>query len=471
MHTDDNVMAEARNIRTLSMQQTPLLGELNTPLRELVGRGSGFEGSTPRASSAATPNPLATPLRYNGSEAGATPRTDASATPLRTPKRDSLQINPSDDGMSSVGDTPRQERMRLSELKNQLKAGFRNLPQAKNEFELVLPEDDEVEEEGNEEVRMAMRIEDATEREAKLKAIKAEEVKREMARRTQVMKRGLPRPARFDSTSYLANLADLKIDSNDDGRAELERQVAMEMVLLLKHDDITYPLAGSKRVGGGSSSLEFVPDDALAAARQAVHLEIAHAIGLPGANEAQLKRALKVDEAEFDKFWKPAYDELTFDARTNTHVPTSTLTDAQKIAGYAALLEMSREQMTKDSTKAAKVEKKLGMVLGGYQARTTALTTKLSDSYAELARTRIELNSFDRLAENEQGAMQRRMEALREEVQKLERKEREGQGRFRELNDVKLQLSLRIEALEMEEAEALNYAALDAMEEDQEVVA
>lgn len=379
-------------------------------------------------------------------------------------------INPSDDGMSSVGDTPRQERMRLSELKNQLKAGFRNLPQAKNEFELVLPEDDEVEEEGNEEVRMAMRIEDATEREAKLKAIKAEEVKRELARRTQVMKRGLPRPARFDSTSYLANLADLKIDSND-GRAELERQVALEMVLLLEHDAITYPLAGSKRVGGGTSSLEFVPDEALAAARQAVHLEIAHAIGLPGANELQLKRALTVDEAEFDKFWKPAYDELSFDARTSTYVPTSTLTDAQKIAGYAALLETSREQMTKDSTKAAKVEKKLGMVLGGYQARTTALSTKLSDSYAELARTRIELNSFDRLAENEQGAMQRRMEALREEVQKLERKEREGQGRFRELNDVKLQLSLRIEALEMEEAEKLNYAALDAMEEDQEVVA
>ena len=463
-------MAEARNIRTLSMQQTPLLGELNTPLRELVGRGSGFEGSTPRASSAATPNPLATPLRYNGSEAGATPRTDASATPLRTPMRDSLQINPSEDGMSSVGDTPRQERMRLSELKNQLKAGFRNLPQAKNEFELVLPDDDEVEEE-NEEVRMAMRIEDATERESKLKAIKAEEVKRELARRTQVLKRGLPRPAKFDSTSYLASLAELKLDSADDGRAEVERLVAIEMVHLLEHDAITYPLAGSKRVGGGTSSLEFIADDALAAARQAVHLEIAQAIGLPGANEMQLKRALTVDVAEFDKVWKPAYDQLSFDARTHTYVPTSSLNDAQKIAGYAALLEASREQMTKDSTKAAKVEKKLGVVLGGYQARTNTLTTKLAESYGELARTRIEFNSFDRLAENEQGAMQRRMEALREEVQKLERKEREGQGRFRELNDVKIELSMRIEALEMEEAEAINDAALEAMDQDQEVVA
>lgn len=460
---DDNVMAEARNIRMLSMQQTPLLGELNTPLRELVGRGSGFEGSTPRQSVAATPNPLATPSRYSASEMGATPRTDASATPLRTPMRDSLAIN-REDSVSTVGDTPRQERMRLSDLKSQLQQGFRNLPAAKNEFELVLPEDEE--EQGTDEVSVAMRIEDATEREAKLKAIREAEQVKALARRTQSVKRGLPRPVNFDATAYLRNLELAKDEpSLDAARAEMERLVAIEMVHLLEDDAIVYPVAGGKQVGGGVSTLEIFNDEALAAARLAVHLEIAQAIGLPGASDVQLKRAIAMDADEFDSIWRPSYDELAYSATSATYQPISSMATADRIAGYAALLEKNREQMVKDSTKAAKVEKKLGKMLGGYQERTKVLSGKLVESYEELARTRIELNSFDRLAANEQGAVIRRMESLRDEVEKLERNEREGQDRFRELNAMREQLIASIEGLELDEAEQLNEAALDAMDQ------
>lgn len=452
-------MAEARNIRTLSMQQTPLLGEENTPLREIVGRAAGPEGSTPRSSIVATPNPLATPFRGGASEMG-TPRSEiSSSTPLRTPMRDSLNIN--GDFISNVGDTPRLERMRLSDLKSQLQQGFRSLPAAKNEFELVLPEDEQL----DDEVSVAMRIEDATAREAKLKAIRELEETKALARRSQAIKRGLPRPVEFDAALYLRNLALAKDEpSTDPARAEMERLVAIEMVRLLEHDSIVYPVAGGKRAGGGTSTLEQLDDDALAAARLAVHSEIAQAVGLPGASEAQLKRAVMMDTEEFERVWRPTYDARAYHAPSRTYVDASTLDDAETIAGYSALIELNRERMTKVSSRAAKAEKKLGMTLGGYQARSKTLAAKLSESYEELSRTRIELHSFDRLATNEQGAVIRRMESLRDEVDKLERKHREGQGRFRELDDARQQLISRVEALELEEAESINEAALAAME-------
>lgn len=454
-------MAEARNIRNLSMQQTPLFGGENTPLHELVGRGSGFEGATPRGSIAATPNPLATPFRSNESDASGTPMSSVGgrpgATPLRTPMRDSLQIN-SEDG----SETP---RLRLDDLKSQLKKGFMNLPQPKNEFELVLPED---EEEGEDEVSAAMRIEDATEREEKLKAIGKAEEEKNLARRSQAVNRGLPRPMEFDAALFLSDLDFAKSEtftSNDPARAELERLVAIEMVHLLEHDSVVHPVPGGKHAGGGTSSLPYIEDDRLAAARALVHGELAELVGLPGASEALLKRVISLQPNEFDEIWKPSYDTLAYDAQTQSWVDKASLSDEARIAGFSALLDYNRDLMVTESSKAAKVEKKLGVTLGGYQLRAKALGTKLVEGVDELAKTKVELTSFDRLATLEEGALVRRTESLREEVERLERRERESQSRFRELDQLKGQLAVEVEQLVLEEAEAINDSML-AMEDN-----
>lgn len=376
------------------------------------------------------------------------------ATPLRTPMRDSLQIN-TEDGMSAVGDTPRQ---RLSDLKNQLRAGFGSLPQPKNEFELVLPEEME-----DDEVSVAMRIEDATEREDKLKAIRKVEEEKALARRSQVVKRGLPRPAEVDSARFLQDLEKLGISGEESedttSRAELERLIAIEMIHLLEHDAITYPAAGGKRVGGGASSLAFIEDEDLSAAKALVHSEIATAVGVPGATDSQLRRLVRMETTEYDRVWKSSYDSLGYNAKTRSYVPIGELSNEDRIAGYSALIDENREKMTVESSKASKVEKKLGMTLGGYVALSKGLGKKLSEGYEELDRSRIELGSFERLATNEVGALARRNESLQEEVDKLEKRQREGQGRYRELIDVKRQMEEEIEEMIMLEAEALNDAA------------
>jgi pre-mRNA-splicing factor CDC5/CEF1 len=457
-------MNEARNLRNLTNAQTPLLGDENTPMHEITGRGTAFEGATPRRQISATPNPLATPMRAE-STAGETPRTERSdvsslrpgATPLRTPARDNLKINQGD---RVVGDTPREERLRLEQARDRLKHGFMSLPQPKNDFELIDPEEEET---VMVEVDGVRRPEDAGERDARLAKLKAEEEQRRLARRSNAVKRNLPRPTDFDAGALRA---DLQVVST--GADEIDRLVTLEMIDLLEHDAAVYPVAGSSRPGSVKASLPFIPDEDLADARALVHSELSQAAGFPGATPEQLARVLEAqtDPALFDAVWKPVVDSLAYDARAGAFVDASSLSPEERVAGLKAQIEAARERMTREATKAAKVEKKLNTVLGGYQARAKALSDKLSVTSESLSSGRIDLDSFERLAIREEGAVPRRLEHLQGEVDRLERRQREGQERYRELDTEKNEITARIAAAEeelmMREAEAINEAALAA---------
>ena len=135
---------EARNLRNMTVAQTPLLGDENTPLYVTSGGRTGFKGATPRHQVPSTPNPLATPLHQGITDGSETPRIGGvSATPLRTPLRDNLSINPED--YSTTGETPWEYRQHMSSEKHTLKASFMNLPKPENNFELLVPDEEEAE--------------------------------------------------------------------------------------------------------------------------------------------------------------------------------------------------------------------------------------------------------------------------------------------------------------------------------------
>ena len=137
---EDNVMAE------------------NTSLHPAGAPGTGFESATPRHPVSSIPNSLAAPYRAaDPSNVRATSREpgQVGATPLRTPMRDSFSINPDDEFPSAV-QTPHENRMRESASKRAWWAGFMNLPKPKNNFELMVPEDEE-----DEKTQRPMKEEDA----------------------------------------------------------------------------------------------------------------------------------------------------------------------------------------------------------------------------------------------------------------------------------------------------------------------
>ncbi|KAJ7135046.1 pre-mRNA splicing factor component-domain-containing protein [Mycena crocata] len=444
----DNVMAEARNLRNMSMAQTPLLGDENTPLHVGPDGGTGFESATPRHQVAFTPNPLATPLRADGLDGSATPRTDGGRGAL-----------------PPVGDTPREQRLRNNSAKRALQAGFMNLPTPENNFELLVPE----EEDGDEGMNgTALSEEDAAERDAKLKRLREEAERKALARRSQAVQRGLPRPPNVDVDGLLQRL-----DIGEDGEdVEAQRLINRELAELLQHDAIAHPIPGTSRAGGTLSTYVMPADEDIDAAKSLIHLELASAVGFTNANAEQLREGLlalaKVEPVDETVSWAATRQKLTYDAANKVWVEPATLSEESRLEGYAALIEERREMMGKEAAKATKAEKKLGVVLGGYLNRSETLSKRLSTAFEEMQKTKLDYDSFSRLQTNESAVGPRRLESLKEEVEKLERRERHLQERYAELEAERRDSQDRVQALEekmMDDAEALNEAQL-AMDED-----
>ncbi|KAK7043732.1 Pre-mRNA-splicing factor cef1 [Paramarasmius palmivorus] len=462
----DNVLMEARNLRNMTIAQTPLLGEENTPLHTDKEGGTGFEGATPRHQVAFTPNPLATPLR-SGADISATPRADGSgpaATPLRTPFRDNLAINP--DGTTTMpGDTPREQYLRQNSAKRALRAGFDNLPKPENNFELLVPEEEQ--EEGEDAQRSQDFVIDAAERDARLKRIQEEEERKALARRSQVVQAGLPRPADVDPAALMERLS-----IKEDGEmTEAQLLINRELAQLMLHDSIEHPIPGTSRPGGTKSTYQIPDDESMDAARAAIHHELASLVGFPQANPDQVREGLKslakADEVEDSASWATIRQTLVFDAKSGTWVDPAELSVADRIEGFNALLNEYRDTMSREAQKATKAEKKLGKLLGGYQARGQALAKRVTDAFSEMQKTHLDYQSFSRLLVNESAVGPRRLEALKEEVEQLERREKMLQARYAELDSEKKESEARVAALEerlMEEAEALNEEHLAQMD-------
>lgn len=83
----------------------------------------------------------------------------------------------------------------------------------------------------------------------------------------------------------------------------------------------------------------------------------------------------------------------------------------------------------------AKLERKLTLHLTGYQRRQKLLREKIGDAAGALEKARDALGGFKTLAISEDVAVSRRLEALREEVSHVSRREREAQDEYRKARD------------------------------------
>ncbi|KAM4056771.1 pre-mRNA splicing factor component domain-containing protein [Hirsutella rhossiliensis] len=393
---EDHIANEIRNIRALNETKSALLGGENTPLHEGAG-STGFEGIAPRKQTVATPNPMSTPLRgANG--VGATPGRPGQ-TPMRTP-RDTFALN-QDGAMTPTSATPRDVRMHEMAARNQVRAGLASLPRPKDtEWEFEIP-DDQQETGMSEEARQ----EDAAERDRRERERREAEEELERRRRSQVMQRGLPRPLVVDLT-HLAKAADQMTDP-------AAAMIAREAAALVAHDASKYPLPGSE-LKGTPHTIDHIDDSALADARLLILSETKP---------------------------RPSLAEIqgVFDGRA----PDSTLLglgcynddeEEQKSAMRAAF-DSAQDSIMASAEEGTKMEKKLALHLGGYQKRQKMLKDKVKDAWEALEKARNALGGFQTLAISEDVAVTRRLEALREEVSLVTRRERQAQDEFRKVRD------------------------------------
>ncbi|PWI70392.1 hypothetical protein PCL_12791 [Purpureocillium lilacinum] len=392
---EDHIANEIRNIRALNETKSALLGGENTPLHEGAA-STGFDGIAPRKQTAATPNPMATPLRAGG--VGATPGRPGQ-TPMRTP-RDTFALN-REDGMSMVSATPKDIRMRELAGRNELRAGLASLPKPKDtEWEFEIP-DEQQEAAMTEEARQ----EDAAERDRRERERKAAEEELERRRRTQVMQRNLPRPTTVDVSSLLER-AEQESDP-------AEALIAKEMAALMANDAAKYPLPGSK-MNGSAPMMDHIDDEALANARLLI---LSETKSLPSRGKIQTY------------FESRAKDSTLLGLGCYSEDP------AEQEAAMRAGFDAVQDTIMASAEQGAKLEKKLGLHLGGYMKRQKMLTDKLNGASDALDKARNALGAFNTLAISEDVAIDRRLAALREEVGFVSRREREAQEEFRKVRD------------------------------------
>merc|ERR1712126_200186 len=77
-----------------------------------------------------------------------------------------------------------------------------------------------------------------------------------------------------------------------------------------------------------------------------------------------------------------------------------------------------------EAKRAAKTEKKLKILTGGYQSRAASLIKQLTDAGEQLEQTRLELATFDQLKISETAAIPRRLATLTEDVGKQTEREK-----------------------------------------------
>ncbi|PIK61648.1 putative cell division cycle 5-like protein-like [Apostichopus japonicus] len=414
--TQDNVLQEAQNIIALQNVDTPLKGGLNTPIAE-----SDFDGITPKRQALATPNTaFSTPFRTpsHGADgmtprSGMTPRgtprpgTMGSATPGSTPLRDNLNINTEDALMEY--DSQREAKRQMREQKMELKKSLAGLPVPRNDFEIVIPEN----EDGlQEEVEIDPHyVEDAADIELRRLQIIEEKRVEEMRRRSQVMQRALPRPTEIN----MAILRPKDLDTTMTDQQKAEEIIKEEMITMLHFDGFKNPVTDQSINKKMEKSVQATYAAYLEQHpyKEVTEEEITEARELLRQEMEVVKEGMGHGDLSLDAYsqvWDECQSQVLYLPSQKRYTRANMVSKKERIESAEKKLEMNRGVMTREAKKAAKMEKKLKIFLGGYQSRAMGLIKQLEDNCEQVEQSFVELETFQSLRDNEQTAIPKRLE-------------------------------------------------------------
>lgn len=181
--------------------------------------------------------------------------------------------------------------------------------------------------------------------------------------------------------------------------------IAKEAALLIANDAVNHPLPGTK-LNGKPPQLDHLEDNLLAAARAELSAEIS----------------------------QPSLPKYIEDFTSTLESEPTTLHPSTTPSEYASAFTTTlTAQLLPLASTANKLEKKLALHLGGYQARAKTLRKKIAEAAEAVERARLALDGFQTLRVGEEAALGRRLERLRGEVGVVTRREREGQERYRDV--------------------------------------
>lgn len=412
----DRIMQEAQNVMALTHTETPLKGGMNTPLTQ-----TDFSGTLPQALTVATPNTvIATPFRSARGDGSGTPggfatpsslallpvgasaRGGASFTPVHV--RDKLNINPEDS--MSVTETPGAYKHYQRQIKSSLREGLSSLPAPKNDYEIVVPDDEQDDEPSD---YATLSVEDQADIDAKRVAAEKERLRKEMLLRSQVIQRDLPRPIDINSSvlrpsSEMQGLNDLQ---------KAEEMIKQEMIAMLHYDALHDPVVipgttvpPQKKQQHLSYLDSHQYDDVSVADREAASKMLKQEMQTVKAGMGHGELSLE----NYSQVWHECLSQVLYLPSQNRYTRANLASKKDRIESFEKRLEQNRKHMAKEAKKCSKVEKKLKTLLGGYQSRAHSLIKQLQDTYEQIEQNYLSLSTFKFLETMETAAIPKRLE-------------------------------------------------------------
>ncbi|XKL60760.1 hypothetical protein PGB90_007817 [Kerria lacca] len=248
----------------------------------------------------------------------------------------------------------------------------------------------------------------------------------EFKRRSQVIQRNLPRP--IDVTIILRPN---KADSNMSDLQRAEELIKEEMITMLHYDALQDPTpADCLTLTQHASYLEKHPYERFA------DEEIENAKELLKKEMEVVKHGMNHGELSLDVYsqvWEECLEQVLYLPGQGRYTRASLASKKERLESLEKKLEQNRNHMTREAKKAAKLERKLKIHLGGYQSKAQLLTKQFNDLQDQIEKACIELSTFKHLQKQEEMAIPRRIQALEDDVRRQMERESQLQKQYSEL--------------------------------------
>jgi len=262
--------------------------------------------------------------------------------------------------------------------------------------------------------------EDALDTAARMHAEQEARQAEEMAKRSSALQQDLPRPmvVNRDLASGAAYA-----QAGDAGEAAADQLVRDEMVKMLEADAFAFPVKGAPEAKK-KKPLKQVPAELMAAAKELLAAEVETlqaTVPLPSAEELEAA-------------WNRVSGELAYVPSQQRFALLSSASQKERLQVPQQQLQLIKNFMSRDAKKAAKVEKKLDVLLGGYKKRAASLAAEIQSKQQLLQEKRIEHGCFVGLQQQEALALPQRLKEIGALVAEQRAREAQLQTRYAELH-------------------------------------
>lgn len=290
---------------------------------------------------------------------------------------------------------------------------MKSLPAPQNEYKIVLPEIPKGGDEDEENLE-----EDESESIERRRKAEIEAEQRRLRLRSEVLKQQLPRPPYISSA-----FADFKSKSEDEYMKQAEDMLRQEIINFVTYESVQYPFKNSRFKGTALVDYDYdkFEDTDLEKAKKLVANEVEKVKEIYGST---------FSPEDFDKAWMDCYEDEVYIPSAKKLARVSSLQKKERIELMSSEFDNIKASIEKESSKCEKIEKKITVIHGGYQKRSSTLIESIKSLNAQLEQARIEFECFKQLQSLEESAVPKRIDSWKKLLAEQQELENENQRRY-----------------------------------------